>query len=147
MKPSVVLALCLLALSVRAAKESPLPAPAGAGAKPKNRPEVSLRTSGADAEVNVTGGVRLVAVGKSPNFKIYPSSSSSSFIMIKWAVKRRQRACRPNPQPQPLTSACPPHRFGKIYEVTSTGAKVNSHSISSLASETPAFANGARRRG
>ena len=34
-------------------------------------------------------------------------------------------------------------RFGKIYEATPSGNKVNSHSITSLASETAAFTHGA----
>jgi hypothetical protein len=92
MKGAVVI---LLALALACAASSPLPAPAGGG-KGKGRPEVSVKASGPDADVNVTGSVRVVAVGKSPQFKVFPNESSAAFIMIKWgpARDRWRQPCR-----------------------------------------------------
>jgi hypothetical protein len=48
----------------------------------KQRPDVNVKM-GADADVGVQGSVRVVAVGKSPQFKIFPNANSTSFIQLK----------------------------------------------------------------
>lgn len=61
---------------------------AASDAKPDDHPgkgrgrDVAMKL-GADAELNVAEGLRVVAVGKSPQFKIFPSPNSNSFIQLR----------------------------------------------------------------
>lgn len=52
----------------------------------KGRPDVDVKL-GADADVGVQGSVRVVAVGKSPQFKIFPNANSSSFIELRLVMQ------------------------------------------------------------
>lgn len=56
----------------------------------------------------------MVAVGKSPQFKVFPENSTNYFQI----------------------------RFGKVYEAKPSGQRVEGHAISSLAGETQAFSFG-----
>jgi hypothetical protein len=60
----------------------------------------------------------VVAVGKSPQFKVFPENSTNFFQI----------------------------RFGKIYEANPSGQRVEGHAISSLAGETQSFSFGEGKR-
>jgi hypothetical protein len=79
-----------------------------------SRSQVRIDDKGKDVVLNVTEGVRVVAVGKSPQFKVFPENSTNFFQI----------------------------RFGKVYEATPSGQRVEGHAISSLAGETQAFSFG-----
>jgi hypothetical protein len=72
--------------------------------------------SSADLDLNVTDGVRVKAIGKSAQFRVYPSNDSAAGYFQM--------------------------RFGKIFEAGADGAPVSKHMVPSMAGEPNSFSFG-----
>lgn len=89
------------------------------GPKGPNHGKVKIDDKGPNADMNVTDGVRVVAVGKKPQFRISPGTGNSSFQI----------------------------RFGKVFEINSAGQPVAGHMVASMADEMQSFSYGGAKLG